>query len=138
MGFDQQQNARSYRFEVTEEGQPTRRFTVKADLAVFLAQRVSIQEGPTLAACKLAAGLDTNFDGVYELTSEDLRSHVNARLIAEALRAEKRKQHPTPNKRSPWRNPICKGRAARPIPGTPVVPHAAQCFTHGGSNLAEN
>jgi hypothetical protein len=98
VGFDQQQNARSYRFEVTEEGQPTRRFTVNADLALFLAQRVSIQEGPTLAASKLAAGLGTNFDGMYELTSEDLRSHVNARLIAEALRAERRKpsrHHPS-------------------------------------------
>lgn len=109
LGFDQQQNARSYRFEVTEEGQPTRRFTVKADLALFLAQRVSIQEGPTLAASKLPTGLDTDFDGVCELTSEDLRSHVKTRLIAEALRAEKRKpprrRPPTPNERSPWRNP---------------------------------
>ena len=94
LGFDQQQNARSYRFEVTEEGQPTKRFTVNADMALFLAHRVSIQEGPTLAASKLAAGLDSNFDGVYELTSEDLRSHVNARLIAEALRAERRAQFP--------------------------------------------
>jgi hypothetical protein len=58
LGFDQQQIARSYRFEVTEEGQPTRRFTVKADFALFLAQRVSIQEGPTLAASKLAADLE--------------------------------------------------------------------------------
>ena len=90
LGFDQQQNARSYRFEGTEEGRPTRRFTVNADLALFLADRVSIQEGPTLAASKLAAGLDSKFDDVYELTSEDLRSHVNARLIAEALRAKKR------------------------------------------------
>jgi hypothetical protein len=94
LGFDQQQNARSYRFEVTEEGQPTRRFTVNADIALFLAHRVSIQEGPTLAASKLAVGLDTNFDGMYELTSDDLRSHVNAQLIAEALRAKKRKSHP--------------------------------------------
>jgi hypothetical protein len=108
LGFDQEQNARSYQFEVMEEGQPTKRFTVSADLALFLAQRVSIQDGPTLAASKLAAGLDTSFDGVYELTSEDLRSHVNARQIAEALQAEKRKaprrRSPPPNERSPWRN----------------------------------
>ena len=98
LGFDQQQNARSYRFEVTEKGQPTRRFTVNADLALFRTQRVSIQEGPALAASKLTAGLDTNFDGMYVLTPEDLRSHVNARLIAEALRAEKRKP---PHRRTP-------------------------------------
>jgi len=94
LGFDQQQNARSYRFEVTEVGQLTRHFTVNADIALFLAHRVSIQEGPTLAASKLAVGLDTNFDGMYELTSDDLRSHSNARLIAEELRAKKRKSHP--------------------------------------------
>ena len=70
------------------EGQPTRRFTVNADIALFLAHRVSIQEGPTLAASKLAAGLDSNFDGVYELPAEDLRSYVNSRAVAEALRAE--------------------------------------------------
>jgi hypothetical protein len=91
LGFDQQQNVRSYRFELMEEGQPIRRFTVNADLALFLAQRVSIQEGPDLAASKLSAGLDSHFDGVYELTSEDLSSFVNARSIAEAQQAERRK-----------------------------------------------
>jgi hypothetical protein len=108
MGFDQKQNARSYRFQVIAEGQPTRRFTVNADMALFLAHRVSIQEGPTLAASKLTAGLERNVDGVYELTSEDLRSYVDARSVAEALRAERRKpsrRRPSPAyERSPWRH----------------------------------
>ena len=109
LGFDQQQNARSYRFEVTEEGQPTKRFTVNADMALFLAHRVSIQEGPTLAASKLTVALGRNFDGVYELTLEDLRSYVNARSIAEAQRAERRKpsrhRPSSAEGRSPWRDP---------------------------------
>jgi hypothetical protein len=108
VGFDQQQNARSYRFEVTEEGRATRRFTVNADLALFLAHRVNIQEGPTLAARKLTAGLQGDADGAHELTAEDLRSYVTARSLHEALRAERRKspqRHPSPpHERSPWRN----------------------------------
>lgn len=108
LGFDQQQNARSYRFDVIEKGQPTRHFTVNADLALFLANRVSIQEGPTLAATKLAAGLEKNIDGEHELTAEDLRSHANARSMAEALRAETRKpprRRPSPpDEHSPWRH----------------------------------
>jgi hypothetical protein len=91
LGFDQQQNARSYRFDVIEKGQPARRFTVNADLTLFLTHHVGIQEGPTLSASKLAADLERNFDGPHELTSEDLRSHANARTLAEAQRAEMRR-----------------------------------------------
>ena len=108
LGFDQQRNARSYQFEVMEEGQSTRRCTVNADMALFLAHGVSIQEGPTLAARKLAAGLEGNYDGAHELTAEDLRSHVHARSLAEAQRGERRKpprRHTSPpGERSPWRS----------------------------------
>jgi len=109
LGFDQQRNARVYRFDVLEKGLPSRHFIVTADLALFLAHHVGIQEGPTLSASKLAADLEKNFDGAHELTGEDLRSHVNARSLAEAQRAEGRKaarRRPTPSvaaERSPWR-----------------------------------
>ncbi len=36
LGFEQQLNARAYRFDVIEKGQPARRFIVTADLALFL------------------------------------------------------------------------------------------------------
>jgi hypothetical protein len=108
LGFEQQQNARSYQFDVLEKGQPTRRFTVIADLSLFLTHRVGIQEGPALSASKLAADLERNFDGVHELTAEDLRAHANARSVAEAQRAATRKsprRHPSQaGERSPWRN----------------------------------
>jgi len=108
LGFEQQQNARSYRFDVMEQGQPARRFIVSADLSLFLTHRVGIQEGPKLSASKLAADLERNFDGVHELTAEDLRSHANTRSLAEAKRAEMRKahrRHPSPAQgRSPFNN----------------------------------
>src|SRR5579862_1664326 len=91
LGFEQQQNARSYRFDVIEKGQPARRFVVTADLSLFLANRVGIQEGPNLSASKLAADLEKNIDGAHELTGEDLRSHAVARAQAELKRAEMRK-----------------------------------------------
>lgn len=108
MGFDQQQSARSYRFDVIEKGQPARRFTVNADLALFLTHRVGLQEGPTLSATKLAADLERNFEGTHELTAEDFRIHAHARTLAEEQRAESRKsarRRPTPPEQgSPWRN----------------------------------
>lgn len=114
LGFEQQQNSRTYRFEVIEKGQAPRRFVVIADLALFLANHVGIQEGPTLCANKLTADLEKNFDGAHELTGDDLRSHADARILAEAHRAEMRKgtrRRPTPSpstapgeERSPWRN----------------------------------
>jgi hypothetical protein len=35
LGFEQRQNARSYRFDVVEKGPPARRFIVTADLSLF-------------------------------------------------------------------------------------------------------
>lgn len=91
MGFEQQQSLRSYRFDVTDRGQPTRQFIVIADISLFPANHVGIQEGPQLCATKLAADLERQFDGAHELTVEDLRSHSNARVMAEAQRAATRK-----------------------------------------------
>jgi hypothetical protein len=108
LGFEQRQNARVYRFDVAEKGQPSRHCTVTADLALFLTHRVAIQEGPVLSATKLAADLEKNFDGTHELTEEDLRSHVTARTLAVAHRAETRRaprRRPTNvDEKSPWRN----------------------------------
>jgi hypothetical protein len=111
LGFEQRQNARAYQFDIVEKGQPPRQFVVTADLSIFLTYRVGLQEGPALSATKLAANLESNFDGAHELTGEDLRLYVSARLLAEAERAEKRsrgRRHPespaAAQQRSPWRN----------------------------------
>ena len=111
LGFEQQANARAYRFDIVEKGHPPRHCVVTADLALFLAHRVALQEGPTLSATKLSADLESNLDGDrHELTEEDLRQHTAARLLAEATRAEKRGGRRPPaapaaaQQKSHWRN----------------------------------
>ena len=59
LGFDQKQNTRTYKFDGVANGQPTVHFVVTADLALFLANRIGIQEGPTLCANKLLLGCGT-------------------------------------------------------------------------------
>ena len=109
LGFEQLQNARSYRFDVVRKGELTRHFTVMADLSLFHANGVAIQEGPSLCAGKLLSDLEKNFSGNHELTVEDFRAYVNTRSLAEAKRAERRKPpRPRPSsaeQRSPWRGP---------------------------------
>jgi len=92
MGFEQQKNARSYRFDVVVKGQPNRRCVVTADLALFLTNRVALQDGPTLSATKLTADLESNQEGDHQLTDHDLRLHTQERRLAEAARVEKRQQ----------------------------------------------
>ena len=93
MGFDQQLNARSYRFEVVEKGQPSRSFVVTADVSLFHRLGVVMQEGPSLSASKLVADLERDLvgAGAHELTADDFRAYVSARSAAEAKRAEMRK-----------------------------------------------
>jgi hypothetical protein len=107
LGFEQQQSARSYRFDVVEDGQPAKRFIVTADLSLFHTHGVGIQEGPALSASKLVADLESDFTGAHELTAEDLLSYVNACSLADARRAKMRKalrRRPAQaESRSPWR-----------------------------------
>jgi hypothetical protein len=91
LGFDQKQNTRQYKFDGVANGQPTLHFVVTADLALFLAHRIGIQEGPTLCASKLSSALQPATDVPLELTSEDLRAHADARSVAEARKAEARR-----------------------------------------------
>ena len=105
LGFEQQQSARSYQFDVVEEGQPPKRFIVTADLSLFHTHRVGIQEGPALCASKLVADLERDFAGAHELTAEDLLSYVNARSLAEAKREMRRapRRSSPAQERPPWR-----------------------------------
>ena len=107
LGFEQLQNARTYRFDIVEKGQPNKSCIVTADLSLFHTHHVGIQEGPSLSAGKLVADLEREFVGAHELTAEDLLSHVNARAMAEAKRIEMRRtprRRPTQaEERSPWR-----------------------------------
>jgi hypothetical protein len=95
MGFDQKQNTRTYKFDGVANGQPTVHFAVTADLALFLANRIGIQEGPTLCAHKLSSSTpEPATDTSLVLTNDDLRAHANARSMAEARKAEARRMGP--------------------------------------------
>lgn len=109
LGFDQLQNARAYRFDVTAKGEATRQYTVTADLSLFRTHRVGIQEGPSLCAQKLATDLETGTEGAHELTTDDLRVFAEGRASAEARKSEARqtgfhraKAH-RDQSQSPWR-----------------------------------
>jgi hypothetical protein len=94
MGFDQKQNTRTYKFDGVASGQPTVHYAVTADLTLFLANRIGIQEGPTLCAHKLSASPEPAADASLELTNDDLRAHASARSMAEARKAEARRMGP--------------------------------------------
>jgi len=91
MGFDQKQSTRTYKFDGVANGQPTLHFLVTADLALFLAHRIGIQEGPTLCASKLSTAPAPAVDTNLVLTNDDLRAHASARSMAEARKAEARR-----------------------------------------------
>jgi len=91
MGFDQRENSRVYRFEVHTAGQSTKEVSVTADMVVFRAYRVAIQEGPFLSGNKLTADLERGWDGEHELTVADVRAHADAKALADAERANARK-----------------------------------------------
>ncbi len=90
MGFEQSLNTRCYRFDRIIKGEPLVRFTVTADLALFLSHSIRIQDGPSLCAGKLAADLANSQSGGHELTNEDFVAHAKARASAEALKIESR------------------------------------------------
>ena len=94
LGFDQKQNTRTYKFDGVANGQPTLHFLVTADLALFLANRIGIQEGPTLCAHKLSTSPESFGDANLELTNDDLRAHASARSIDAARKAEARRMGP--------------------------------------------
>jgi hypothetical protein len=91
MGFVQNQNTRTYRFDGMVSGQEPLHFAVTADLALFLANRIGIQEGPTLCAHKLSAAPATETGATLILTGDDLRAHATARTAAETRKIEARR-----------------------------------------------
>ena len=92
MGFEQNRNTRTYKFDGVANGRPTVHFVVTADLALFLVNRIGIQEGPTLCALKLSSAAEPAASLV--LTNDDLRAHASARSLAEARKAEMRRMVP--------------------------------------------
>jgi hypothetical protein len=111
LGFEQRENSRVYRFDVRSDGRPTQEVSVTADMALFRAHRVGIQDGPVLSGNKLTADLERGQEGDHELTAADVRDYAHTKALAEAQRAESRKssrRRPTMPaetlQKSPWRN----------------------------------
>jgi len=90
-----------YKFDRTAQGEPTARFMVSVDMALFLQHHVNIQEGPTLCAQKLKADLQAQHEGEHELTTGDLIAYVAGRAAAAALKAESRRPGPRRKKTEP-------------------------------------
>jgi hypothetical protein len=108
LGFDQERDRRTYRFDVSAKGEQRRQFEVTADIALFQVHRVAIQDGPSLCARKLTSDLETHVEGAHTLTTEDLRLHVEARVATEAKKAEmrqnaSRRPKPEVSRDSAWR-----------------------------------
>lgn len=109
LGFEQSQNARTYRFDVISKGVANRQIVVTVDLGLFRTHGVGIQEGPSLCAHKLAADLQTGAEGAHELTTDDLRAYAEARATEEARKSEARKnwvhrpKTPPDTSQLPWR-----------------------------------
>ena len=110
MGFDQARGTRVYRFDCVAAGQPVTRHVVKVEMRLFLQHHVGIQDGPSLCARKLAAGIDADQQGNHELTDADMLAFTGERAAAEARRAEARRSIPNRRKQqepaqssSPWR-----------------------------------
>jgi hypothetical protein len=109
MGFEQAQNMRCYRFDRLIKGELTVRFTITADLALFLEHGVHLQEGPTLCAYKLAADLAIEHLGEHHLTNDDLIAHLQARTLAAMSKGKARNKRPM----APARSGIPEGPDAR-------------------------
>jgi hypothetical protein len=111
MGFDQASGTRVYRFDCIVAGQPVTHHDVTVEMRLFLEYRVGIQDGPSLCARKLAAGLETEPPSPcqHELTDADMLAFTGERAAAEARKAESRRSIPKPRKSepsassSPWR-----------------------------------
>jgi hypothetical protein len=98
LGFSHQGNARVYRFDVVAKGEINRHLTISADISLFLAHHVGIQEGPTLCAQKLAADLEATLETTgetdHQLTADDLQRYAAARTLAANQKAEARRNVP--------------------------------------------
>lgn len=86
MGFDQAKNIREYRFDGVGAGETAEHFVVSADLALFVAYHIGLQEGPALCLKKLSADLETLQQLPHELTGGDLAAHASAQAATAAER----------------------------------------------------
>lgn len=111
MGFSQQANIRSYRFQgVVPRERPSKtgknlEFLLTADMALLAKHRIRVQDGPTLCLQILGAAFTGEEDHApqfasYAITLEDVSAFASARNAIEESKAARRKHRP-PFKPSP-------------------------------------
>jgi hypothetical protein len=109
LGFDQASGTRVYRFDCIAAGRPVAHYNVTVEMRLFLEHRIGIQDGPSLCARKLSAGLEAEQSCDQELTDADMLAFSSERAAVEARKAEARRSVPKPRKHepaaasSPWR-----------------------------------
>ena len=91
MGFDQDQNTRSFKFDVVFKDRPAYRLVVAADLLLFVKHGIGFQEGPALCARKLSSNQEGVRQSHHQLTNEDLLEFASARTAAQERKAALRK-----------------------------------------------
>lgn len=92
IGFEQFLNKRLYKFECQATGYPATHLVVSADLTLFSAHGVNIQDGPTLCAQRLAAVPVVPQQKYLELTDQEFRSHAARQAFAEQEKAVARRR----------------------------------------------
>jgi hypothetical protein len=105
MGFSQQANVRSFRFQgVVPRERPTKmaknlEFLLTADMALLAQHRIRVQDGPTLCLKILSAGITGEESQVieyasYAITIDDVSAFASARNALEESKIARRKHRP--------------------------------------------
>ena len=82
-----------YRFEVRIDGRLTNEVSISADISIFRARGIGLQEGPLLSEKRLMADLERGCEGEHELTAADVQAFADTKALAEAEHAASRKAH---------------------------------------------
>lgn len=105
LGFSQQANIRSYRFQgVLPRERPSKmeknlEFLLRADMALLARHSVRVQDGPTLCLQILTAGFASEEDcalrfSSYAITFEDVSAFARARDALQEAKMANRKHRP--------------------------------------------
>lgn len=117
LGFSQQKNIRSYRFQsIIRPKRPSRietklEFLLTADMALLARYHVPVQDGPTLCLKILAAASSTADADVIQfsmraITAEDVSAFASAREALKTAKLVRRKPRrpfkPSPSSQLKW------------------------------------
>ena len=96
-GFDQRNDTRSYVFQYLVLGEKARPIVVSAEIALFLAHHVRIQDGPALCLHTLMSetnGVDLSQAGTLQrrLTAQDVLAYLASRPLPAQPKGKREKR----------------------------------------------